>query len=98
MIAINLLANSNSPISQTTAIIFIVVGVVCLLLGIGVIFLLKEILKRKKDAQNRGFKLEDKKFTHKIFNFWIQYLYFFIIGVCFIAGLVLFGVGIGYFI
>ncbi|PPE05754.1 MPN207a family PTS transporter accessory protein [Williamsoniiplasma lucivorax] len=95
---INILAKETPKVSQSLAITFLVVGLICLALGIGVIFLLKEVLNRRKAGQKREFAVEDKKFTHKIFNFWIHYLYIFIIGVCFIAGLVLFGIGLGYFI
>lgn len=93
---INLL--SGNSLGTTGSIIFIVVGILCLFLGVGIIFLYRWNSKRREKEKRSDFKATNRRFSHQIFSFWTNYVYFFMIVVAFLIALIFIPIGIGYFI
>jgi len=79
--------------SQTTAILFIVFGL--LALAMAIIVLVFYIFKRKKQIkEGQDFKIKRKGMRNDIYSFWINYVFIFLIAVGIIATIILVPIGI----
>lgn len=85
----NILAASN----KTTSTIMLVIGILCLLLAFFVIFLYKRKISKEKN-NTESFRIKETQTKYKIFHFWGQILYIFIIFTGFVGAIILITIGI----
>ncbi|ATZ18908.1 hypothetical protein ESOMN_v1c05260 [Williamsoniiplasma somnilux] len=72
-------------------------GILCIVLAIAIIFLYKIKRKNKERNERSDFKetASRKRMRFQMFSFWSNYTYIFLIGVGFVAGIILTAVGVG---
>ncbi|WP_031542126.1 hypothetical protein [Mesoplasma photuris] len=85
--------NATSGLSHTGAIWMLCAGILCIFVGIALVFLYRSKRITKKRAEQNSFKLIPGRY--KVFDFWIGYAYVFGFVVCFIAAIVLIPVAAG---
>ncbi|WP_027062967.1 hypothetical protein [Mesoplasma seiffertii] len=92
-LAIFVMEVSQKRLSQGGAIAMLVIGILCIILAIACGFLYIHRKKKKEWEKQQNFKIVQSRY--KIYEFWGEYAYIFVIFACLLAALVLIPVSIG---
>ncbi len=84
---------SQKRLSHGGAIAMLVIGILCIVLAIACGFLYINRKKKKEWEKKQNFKIVSPKY--KVFEFWGQYFYIFVIFACLLASLILIPISIG---